>query len=158
MATSKFRFRLGSEQHLKLSGKLYGGAYRPDTYNCRLSLRSGSLQASAAGDFTANELERFISSIVDIVKSLHGECVLAPAEVGAFTIKVAVGATGKLVTDVKVTTLTAISTDALGWNTHARFETNWQEYYHPVDLECLNVPSLEGPAGHIPTINRRIER
>ena len=158
MTIPKFKLRLGSEQHLKLSGKRYLNDYLPDTYNCRLSLRCGPLQASGSGDFTTVELSRFVTSILDIVKTLRGECLLAPAKVGSFTIAIAVANTGKLVTDVRIQTLTSDALDAVGWNAHARFETNWECFYHPIDVDCLGVPDLDGRPGHIPVIDGRTKR
>ena len=158
MALPKFKIRLGSQQHLTLSGKRYVNDYRPDTYNCRLSLRCGPLQASGTGDFTAADLRLFVNSVVEIIGSLHGECALAPAKIGTFSIHIRVGNTGKIVTDVKVTTLTSDSLDAAGSNTHARFQTPWDEYYNPIGVDCLNVAHLTGLAGHTPSIEGRTKR
>src|SRR5262245_41394763 len=71
MAIPKFKIRLGSQQHLTLSGKRYVNHYRPDTYNCRLSLRCGPLQSSGVGDFDAAELRSFVNSMLEIIKCLR---------------------------------------------------------------------------------------
>lgn len=158
MAIPKFKFRLGSQQHLTLSGKRYVGDYRPDTYNCRLSLRCGPLQASGTGDFTTSDLQSFVDSVIDVVRSLQGGCALTPTKGGTFSLHVSVGNTGMIVTDVAITTLTTDAFDAVGWNTHARFQTPWNEYYNPVDVEGLDVAQLKGLAGHTPSIEGRTKR
>lgn len=158
MALPKFRITLGSQQHLKLSGKRYIGDYRPDTYNCRLSLRCGPLQASGTGDFTTSDLQLFVNSLLEVVSSLRGRCELVPTKVGTFSIHIGVASTGMIVTDVKITTLTSDSLDAVGWNTHARFQTPWDEYYNPVDVECLDVAHLKGTVGHAPSIESKTRR
>lgn len=158
MTIPKFNLRLGSEQYLKLSGKRYINNCIPDTFNCRLSLRCGPLQASGSGDFTKVELYRFVTSVLEIVKTRRGMSVLSPSKVGSFTIAIEVANTGKLVTDVRIKTLTSHAMDAMGWNTHARFETNWEHFYNPVDVECLGVPVLGGLPGHIPAIDGRTKR
>ena len=141
-----------------LSGERYNRDYRPDTYNCRLSLRCGPLQASGIGDFTTSDLQMFVNSVVEIVSCLRGECALVPAKVGTFSIHIGVANTGMIVTDVKITTLTSDSLEAVGWNTHARFQAPWDQYYNPVDVECLDVARLKGLAGHAPTIEGRTKR
>ena len=158
MALPKFKIRLGSQQHLTLSGKRYVDDYRPDTYNCRLALRCGALQVSGVGDFAESDLRSFVNSLVEIIGCLRGECELVPAKVGTFSIHIRVGNTGKIVTDVKVTTLTSDSLDGVGWNTHARFQTPWDQYYNPTDVECLSVAHLKGLAAHTPSIEGRTKR
>lgn len=148
----KFKFRLGSQPFLTLSGKRYRSGFQLDTFNCQLSLRYGSLQASGKGNFTSSDLQLFVNSLVEIVRSLRGECELTPSAGGTFSIRVAVANTGKLVTDVKIATLTSEALDAVGWSTHVRFHTPWDEYYHPVDVDCLNVKSLKGLAHHTPSV------
>ncbi|MHB8865760.1 MAG: hypothetical protein ACYC6N_25560 [Pirellulaceae bacterium] len=153
MPLPSFKLRLGSQQHLLLSGKRYVSSYLPDTYNCRISLRCGPLQVSGTGDFAAEDLRYFVNSVVNVISCLYGECVLAPAKKGSFSIHIRVGNTGKIVTDVKVTTLTSDSLDAVGWNTHARFQTPWDEYYNPIEVDCLGVHRLRGMRGHKPSID-----
>jgi hypothetical protein len=152
MPLPKFRIRLGSQEHLTLSGKRYIPDYRPDTYNCRLSLRCGPLQASGTADFTSTQLRGFVNSVIGIVAQLRGDCILAPIRVGTFSIHVSVSNTAQIVTRIEITRLTSGSNDAIGWNATAQFQTPWDEYYHPIDVDSLDVAQLKGLAGHIPTI------
>ena len=158
MALLKFKMRLGSQQHLMLSGKRYVRDYLPDTYNCRVSLRCGPLRASGAGDFTTLQLQTFVDSLIHIVRDLRGECELVPMKIGSFSIHISVCNTGAIVTDVKITTLTSDSLDATGWNANARFQTPWAEFYNPIDVECLDVLELKMRDGHTPTIEGRTNK
>ena len=143
MPPLKFKLRLGAQQHVKVSGKQYVSSYAADTFNCRVTLRCDALQASGNSDFTRAQLESFVDSLVHIVSELQGTCELVPSKCGNASLHVAVTDTGAIATDVKFTKLTSSATAQTGWNAAARFHCDWGTYYDPIDVTCLNVPSIE---------------
>ena len=106
MPVPKFKIRFGADHYIRISGKRYAMEYAPDTFNCRAVLRCSSLQYSGRSDFTATEIEQFITSLQGIVANLKGQCSLTPKRGGSFGVEVAVANTGTIVTTVTFTTLT----------------------------------------------------
>ena len=152
MPPMKFKFRLGNQQHVVVSGTRYVSTHADDSFNCRVTVRCNALQASADSDFTGPQLQSFITSVLHIIRDLRGECELVPHKCGSVSIHVGVTDTGAISTDVKMTKLTSDATAHTGWNTYARFHSQWDGYYNAVSVACLNVPTLRTSGGHIPTI------
>ncbi len=158
MSPPKFKLRLGSQHHLMLSGTAHDHAVHQATFSCRLLLRSVALQASTTGHFKYQQLRDFITTMLEIVASLRGTCKLASSTDEAFSIRVSVADTGHIVTEVKIAAPYSNVSDAVCWSAHTRFQTSWNEYYHPIDVVCMDVPNLVGIPGHSPTVEGRTKR
>lgn len=142
MKVPKFKFRLGTRQHLRLSGKQYSPGLADEIFNCRLSLRCDALQATGYSYFSKAQLQTFLTSLVHVVRDLKGTCELVPSKYGAVSIRVGVTDTGAIATFVEFTNLTSRAIHHTGWNATACFHCDWQHYCNPVDVACLDLPQL----------------
>lgn len=158
MPPPKFKLRLGAQQHLLLSGKQYTSRYEDDAFSCRLTLKCNALQATGHSKFTRAQIESFLSSLVHLVRDLKGTCELVPNKCGSVSVRVAVTDTGAIATDVVFPGLSSTAIAHTGWNVAARFHCEWPYYYNPVDIACLDVPSLTLRSGHIPAIESSKDR